>query len=48
MYVKITGIIGVVTIVGLSVLHGLDGIVIASGMGIVAGLAGYEVGVHKK
>lgn len=48
MHIKSIGIIGIVAIVAIATLHGLDGIVIASGMALVAGLSGYEVGVHKK
>lgn len=48
MNTKNTGIIAVVVIVCAAVAHGFDGVIIASGMALVAGLSGYEVGVHKR
>jgi len=48
MKVKVAGIAGTVAIVAISVAHGLDGVIIASGMAIVAVLSGYEIGVRKR
>lgn len=48
MQTKNIGIIGVVLIVCAAVTHGFNGVFIATGMAIVAGLSGYEIGCAKK
>lgn len=48
MHVKIAAIVGVVIMVAISTWHGIDGVITAGGMAIVAGLGGYEIGVKKK
>lgn len=48
MKTKDIGIIGVVIIVCAAVTHGFNGVFIATGMALVAGLSGYEIGVHKR
>lgn len=48
MKTKNVGIIAVAVIVCAAVAHGFDGVIIASGMALVAGLSGYEIGVLKR
>ena len=48
MQTKDIGIIAVAVIVCAAVSQGFDGVIIASGMALVAGLSGYEIGVHKR
>lgn len=48
MYVKIAAIVGTVAIVAIATLHGINGVIMATGMLIVSGIGGYEIGVKKK
>lgn len=47
METKNLAIIGTVALVGIGVYHGYDGALIATGMMLVAGLAGFEWGLKK-
>lgn len=48
MKTKNVAIAGVVALACAAIMHGLDGVVIASAMAIVAGLGGYEVRVFRE
>lgn len=48
MQTKNIAIIGVVAIACAAIIHGFNGVIIASSMAIVAGLGGYELRVAKE
>lgn len=44
---KCTAIVGIAVIVIVGVMNGQDGVLIAGGMAVIAGLAGYTAGFTK-
>lgn len=48
METKNVAIAGVVALACVAIMHGLNGVVIATSMAIVAGLGGFEVGIHRR
>ena len=47
-YVTVTAIVVIGVIEGLAVMKGIDGVILSSTIGVIAGLAGFTVGRIKK
>ena len=47
-YVTMTAIIVIGVIEGLAIMKGINGVILSSTIGVVAGLAGFVVGKNKK
>lgn len=47
-YVIMTAIVVIGVIEGLAIMKGIDGVILSSTIGVIAGLAGFVVGKTKK
>lgn len=47
-YITLAAIISITLLEGAAIIQGLNGVILSSTIGVVAGLAGYTVGKAKK
>lgn len=46
-YIKEIAIIGIVVIVSVALFKGINGVLLASAIGAIAGIAGYQIGKER-